>query len=81
MKTIAWMTLVQTTARMPPRLMYATLMRMKSTMTGAIGHPISTDIARQAAMSRTPEPMSRVTKKNSDAVVWVSRPNLTPRNS
>jgi hypothetical protein len=60
--------------------MYAVLTRMKRTMAGRMCHPNRMDIARQAAINRTPEPRSRVRKKKRDAVVCVSRPNRAPRN-
>jgi hypothetical protein len=39
------------------------------------------DTARLAAISRTPEPASRVMKKNTEAVTWVARPKRWARNS
>ena len=50
-------------------------------MLGASGHPSMMETARQAAMSRTPEPAIRVMKKRIEAVTWLRCPKRWPRNS
>ena len=50
-------------------------------MVGASGQPKMTATARQAAMSLTPEPASRVMKKSTEAVTWLRWPKRWPRNS
>ena len=54
---------------------------MKSAMVGSRGQPTSTDTARQAAISRTPEPRSRVTKKKTEPATWLAAPKRRSRNS
>ena len=44
-------------------------------------HPSRIETARHAAISRTPEPARRVTKKKIDAVTWLCCPKRCPRNS
>ena len=48
---------------------------------GASGQPMRIATASAAAMRRTPEPASRVTKKKIEAVTWVARPKRWARNS
>jgi hypothetical protein len=53
---------------------------MKSAIVGPIRQPIRIETASAAAMSRTPEPIRRVTKKKRDAVTWLAWPNRWARN-
>ena len=77
----AWKTLVHTTAFTPPAAMYRIETTVKTAIVGMSGQPRSTDTASAAAMRRTPDPASRVTKKKIEPVTWLAIPNRIARNS
>ncbi len=54
---------------------------MKSASVAQSGQPMRMDTAKAAAMSRTPEPRSRVTKKKREPVTWLAAPNRCRKNS
>ena len=54
---------------------------VKSVMVAQSGQPTRTETASAAAMSRTPEPSSRVMKKKMEPVTWLAAPKRCLRNS